>query len=211
MRVKLSADWQIRLVAYLLYVYSRMVFATVRVTYATPVPQALKKGPVLLAVWHQQLFAVPALAKPNPHPLVGLMSASRDGQLTRTIARHFGIGAAVGSSSKQSISGARQLIALAKQGNSLFLTPDGPRGPAYVAKQGATELSRLMGLPLIPCAARYAGKATFASWDTFWLPLPFARMTLAWGQSLPPKSTPENLTAALQSLNAALDKSAPTR
>ena len=207
MRLRLKGRWQIVLAAHFIAVYCRIVLATARVHYATPVPPSLKAKPVLLALWHQQIAAVPLLAKPNrPHPLVGLMSPSRDGQLTRTIAALYGIGAAVGSSSSQSISGARQLVALAKTGHSIFLTPDGPRGPACVAKPGASELARLTKLPLIPCAAFVQGKLTFNSWDTFWLPLPFARIMLAWGEPLPPTATPADLTAALKRLNASLAK-----
>ena len=207
MRLRFKGRWQLLLAARLISSYGRLVFATIRVRHATPIPAVLSQGPVLLALWHQQIFAVPLLAKPNrPYALVGLMSPSADGQLTRTIAKHYGIGAAVGSSSSQSISGARQLVALAKRGHSLFLTPDGPRGPACIAKPGASELARLTKLPLVPCAAFVKGKLIFKSWDTFWLPLPFARITLAWGEPLPPNATPADLTTALKQLNAKLAK-----
>ncbi|MCA3243745.1 MAG: DUF374 domain-containing protein [Alphaproteobacteria bacterium] len=207
MRLRLQSPFTLALAAWTLAAYGRLVFATARVRVVGPIPSALRQGPVLLALWHQHIFAVPLLAKPNrPHPLVGLMSPSADGRLTRQVAKRYGIGAAVGSSSRQGVAGARELVRLAKQGHSLFLTPDGPRGPARVAKNGATELARLTGLPLIPCALTAVHpKLTFRSWDTFWLPLPFARFTLRYGPALPPKAGAAQLSAAL---NALLDSAA---
>lgn len=202
MRFRLTHPITLALAAWTLAAYGRLVFATCRVRVVGPVPAPLRQGPVLLALWHQQIFAVPLLAAPNrPHPLVGLMSPSADGRLTRAIARHYGIGAAVGSSSRQAMAGARELVRLAKQGHSLFLTPDGPRGPARIAKNGATELARLTKLPLIPCAVTHVSpKLHFHSWDDFWLPLPFARFTLRYGNPLPQGASAAQLSAALNAL-----------
>ncbi len=208
MRFRLTSPALIGLAAFLLQLYGRLVFATSRVRVLGPTPPELAKGPVLLALWHQHIFAVPLLHRPNAaFPLVGLMSPSADGKLTRAIAAWYGIGAAVGSSSRQGVQGARALVQLAKGGHSLFLTPDGPRGPARVAKDGATALARLTHLPLVPCAlVQVAPKLVFNSWDNFWLPLPFANFTLRYGQSLPHSTDAAHLSAAL---NALLDNTAP--
>lgn len=182
--------------------YGRLVFATSRIRVITPLPEELK-NPVVLAIWHQNIFAVPLLQKHNPHPLVGLMSASRDGMLTRNLAARFNIGAVVGSSSKGAVPAVRNLIRESRSSKrpSLFLTVDGPRGPAQVAKPGATELSRLTGLPLIPAAAWSSKGHLFQSWDKFLLPYPFSTFTVAFGASMP-QATPEQLTQALNSLTA---------
>jgi lysophospholipid acyltransferase (LPLAT)-like uncharacterized protein len=205
MRLRLTSPALIGLAAFLFNLYGRLVFATGRVQVVGPIPPELARGPVLLALWHQQIFAVPLLAKPNaPHRLVGLMSPSADGRLTRAVAAWYGIGAAVGSSSRQGMRGARELVRLAKSGHSLFLTPDGPRGPACVAKEGASELARLTGLPLIPCAMTdVRPRLSFQSWDKFWLPLPFATFNLRYGAALPKGADATALTTAL---NALLDK-----
>lgn len=189
--------------AWALALYGRLVLATCRVRVASPIPAVVKNKPVIFALWHQHIFAVPLLTSVNPCPLVGLMSPSRDGQLTRRLAQHFGIGAAVGSSSKRSVIAVRELMRLAKSGHSLFLTPDGPRGPAYVAKEGATSLAQFTGLPVVPCAMISASpKLTFKSWDNFWLPLPFACITLAYGAPLTPKASAAELSTALNALLA---------
>lgn len=187
--------------SWLVAAYGRLVFATARIHVTSPLPPALQGKPVLFALWHHAFWAVPVIHARHKTPLLGLMSASRDGALTRTIAHHFGIGAIVGSSSRGAVSGARGLIRAARAGNSLFLTADGPRGPAQHAKPGATEIARLTRLPLIPCAAITTRGRTFGSWDSFRLPYPFSRIVLAYGEPLE-TLTPAALTATLNSLTA---------
>jgi hypothetical protein len=191
----------IRVLAAVFALYGRLVFATCRVRVLTPLPAQLTQGPVVLAFWHTNICALPLLAKPNPAPLTGLMSASRDGTFTRTLARHFGVSGAVGSSHRKAVSGTRSLLRFAGDGNSLFLTPDGPRGPAHIAKKGATVIALQTGLPLIPCASACTRGHTFGSWDSVRLPYPFTTFYLAYGQALF-NATPEALTAALNTLTA---------
>lgn len=188
-----------RFFAMVMAFYGKLVFATCRVRLITPVPAAVTNGPVIFAVWHQHICGVPLLAKPNPAPLLGLMSASRDGTFTRQLAIWFNIGAVVGSSSKGAVSGARSLVQAARKGHSIFLTPDGPRGPANIAKQGVTEIARLTALPVIPCAYWATSGHTFASWDSFRLPYPFSTITLAYAPPLK-TLTPEALQLALNTL-----------
>ena len=190
-----------RLVAAIMAAYGKLVFSTSRVRIITGVPPQVAAGPVIFALWHQHICAVPLLARPNPAPLLGLMSASRDGTFTRQLATWFNIGAIVGSSSKGAVTGARALVQSVRRGNSIFLTPDGPRGPANIAKQGVTEIARLTGIPVIPCACWPQSGHTFASWDKFRLPYPFGTITLAYGEPLQ-NLTPQALQTALNTLTA---------
>lgn len=186
--------------AFIMAVYGHLAIATCRVRIVTPIPPEVLNGPVIFALWHQHICAVPLIARPNKAKLLGLMSASRDGTFTRALARYFGIGAIVGSSSKGAVSGARALVVAARQGHSIFLTPDGPRGPAGIAKQGATEIARLTNLPLIPCAGWSSRGHTFGSWDSFRLPYPFTTFYIAYGAPLHTYTT-DALESALHTLN----------
>ncbi len=181
--------------------YAWLIFATSRIRIITPVPAPLTQGPVVLATWHQQIAMLPVIKQPSPAKLLALMSASRDGTFIRLIAAWFGIKASVGSSHRGAIAGARGLIQAARSGHTLFITPDGPRGPACTAKEGATEIARLTHLPLIPCAAWSSRGKTFRSWDNFRLPAPFSTITVAYGAPLP-TLTPQALQQALNTLTA---------
>lgn len=187
--------------AAILAAYGKLALATARVTVLSPLPSQLAQKPLVLAIWHQQLAGVPLLKQPLKTPLMGLMSASRDGRFTTKVAGHFGIGSIAGSSHKGAVPATRQLIRAARGGSSLFLTPDGPRGPARQAKPGATQIAQFTNLPLIPCAVWAHTAITFGSWDKLRLPLPFSRITVAYGVPLATLS-PQALTAELGKLTA---------
>ena len=181
--------------------YARLVFATARVKLVTPLPATVTAAPVVFALWHQQIAFTPVLMRKTQRPLLALMSASRDGNAIRRLAARFGIQAAIGSSHRGALSGTRELLRAARAGQNLLITPDGPRGPARIAKPGATEVARLTGLPLVPCAVWSSRGTCFSSWDAFRLPYPFARITLAIGMPLE-DATPHTLAQALNTLTA---------
>lgn len=181
--------------------YAWLVFATSRVQVIQSVPAVATTSPVVFALWHQQIAFTPILMRQTRRPLLALMSASRDGTAIRLLAAKFDIQAAIGSSHRGALSGTRNLLRAARTGHNLMITPDGPRGPARKAKQGATEVSRLTGLPLVPCAVWSSRGKSFTSWDAFRLPYPFARITLAVGTPLE-DATPHSLAQALNTLTA---------
>ena len=49
-----------------------------------------------------------------------------------------------------------------------MVTPDGPKGPAQVAKMGVIQLARASGLPIVPlafgCSKKNTLRAGIASW-----------------------------------------------
>lgn len=192
----------IRMLAALISGYMYIVFATSRVQVITPFPQPFLVGPVVLASWHQQILMIPLMHHGNPATLLALISASRAGTFIQTVAGWFGIGAVNGSSKKGGTAGARMLIKAARDGFSLYITPDGSSGPARVAKEGATEVARLTRLPLIPCAAWPTRGKTFNTWDRFRLPYPFSTILVAYGEALQTLN-PRSLGDALNALTAA--------
>lgn len=82
--------------------------------------------------------------------------------------------------------------ALAHEGVSPAITPDGPRGPPWKFKPGAVLLAQLSGRPIIPLsyAASHAWKI---KWDRFVIPMPFSRIVIAVGE---PVYVPKGLDAA---------------
>lgn len=71
----------------------------------------------------------------------------------------------------------RRMARLADEGRSLIVTPDGPFGPAHIAKPGAVILARESGLPLQPWAFDLAPAVRLTGrWDRMLLPLPFCRI-----------------------------------
>lgn len=147
-----------------------------------------EQGALIPCYWHQHLlFCVRyLLAKRSLGMKVGfLISPSVDGEGPAMLARRLGGHVIRGSASH---TGARALrdfyVAIAKEGISPLITPDGPRGPRFVFKSGALMLSQLSGKPVIPIAYAASRAVVLGTWDKFVIPWPFARIAIAVGEPL---------------------------
>ena len=169
----------------------------VRVIGAEHIAAALGRAPSFIPVyWHQhQLFCVKHLLEQRRAGLkLGfLISPSVDGEIGAMIVRSLGGEVIRGSSSH---TGARALRdyyqALAHEGVSPAITPDGPRGPPWKFKPGAVLLAQLSGRPMIPLSYA-ASRAWKVKWDRFIIPQPFSRIVIAVGE---PVYVPKGLDAA---------------
>lgn len=175
-----------------------------RLTSRVERPPAPAGGPFVIAMWHGQLAMLSEL-RVGDRALVALISGHRDGQIITRCAHHYGIETVIGSSTRGGMTAVRQLLRFAERGHSLFITPDGPRGPNRKVNDGVFELSRLSGLPIVPVAIGNSGGWTLDSWDRFRIPAPFRRIAVRWGQPLAPGATAADLEAALNALGIAAD------
>ena len=104
----------------------------------------------IVALWHGHL-----LMMPHAHyrrPISVLISQSRDGELITRLFEYYGVEASRGSSTRGGTAGFRDLIRAARAGHNLAFTPDGPKGPPRIAKEGVVLAAQLTGLPIIPVA-----------------------------------------------------------
>lgn len=149
-------------------------------------PEPPPGGPFILATWHSRLLLLADLR--HGRPLTALISGNRDGQLISKIASFYGIRSVGGSSSRDGSKALRELIRLARAGHSLYITPDGPRGPRFKFKPGAIFCAQISGKAVVPIA--YAAKPAWIlkTWDKFVIPPPFAKISIAIGEPFfPPK------------------------
>jgi lysophospholipid acyltransferase (LPLAT)-like uncharacterized protein len=168
-------------------------------------------GPYILALWHGRLGMLQFL-RFGDRPLVALISGHRDGQLISKCAGHFGIITVTGSASRGGLRAARALVRLSREGHSLFVTPDGPRGPRLRADTSIVTLARLTGLPILPVAIINSRGFFLKSWDRFFVPGLFGRTVVRWGEPISarddadPVATARRLQNALISLQNAADR-----
>jgi lysophospholipid acyltransferase (LPLAT)-like uncharacterized protein len=172
---------------------------------------------VIAAFWHECLPVMPALwmrfraADPSRNVKV-LISRHRDGRLIADVLRTMDIGVIHGSSAREGrasrggVAGLRALVAALKAGDTVVITPDGPRGPPRVAAGGVAQLAALTGLPVLPCAGWLRHHIRLRSWDRMVVPLPFGRGVLV---CLPPIPVSRGaVTEATEALTAALTQAA---
>lgn len=177
--------------------YLRLIRATMRLRRdgaATALPD--DGGPVIYAFWHEQLAMMPWVQfRP---PTVVPISRSKDGEITARLFAHLGVEPVRGSSTRGGMIAARGMIAAARHGRDLGITPDGPRGPAREVQPGASWIARATGRPLLPVAFSCSRSRRLGSWDRMLLPLPFARGLFVYGEHLwvARESDPDDLEAA---------------
>lgn len=159
----------------LAYVVTKSIFKSLR-SHIFAHPRVDLNQPLILSFWHGKLF-LPIMVVSSWHhkKIAGLVSQSRDGAiLTRWIER-LGFKVVRGSSNRKGASSVVKLMNFAKEGYSLGIAADGPRGPIYCAKSGCAYLAQKTGLPILPIGAAYRTAKQFQSWDRFLLPMPFSK------------------------------------
>ncbi len=165
----------------LLQIYAKSL--RIRTLYPERVDQFHDKGmPVIIAFWHGRQLMMPFAYRGSAGHV--LVSQHRDGEYIHSILQRLGFGTVRGSTTRGGMRAASELMALARRGEDVVFTPDGPRGPRCVAQPGIVYVAQKTGLPIVPLAFGAARKHVFQSWDGFQLPIPGTRSVFIWGEPL---------------------------
>ncbi len=144
--------------------------------------------PVVVALWHSDLVPCGVVLHrkllTRGHPVTGLVSRSADGEIVARAAATFGFQTIRGSTSRGGLAALRDLYRILRGGQTIGIAPDGPRGPARIAKPGIVQAALLCGSPIVPMAAASGRAWTARSWDRTKLPKPFAEVVVAVGDEL---------------------------
>ncbi len=117
---------------------------------------------------------------------IGIMiSDSKDGEFITRCVERFGNYGIRGSSSSGSTKATRGALKAIRQGNSIAVTPDGPRGPKYELQSGVLWLAALSKAPIIPFHIECNRQWVFEkSWDKHKLPKPFSHIHVCVGEPI---------------------------
>ena len=110
-----------------------------------------------------------------------LISQHQDGEIIARIVERFGHKAVRGSSTRGGVEALRELIRLGRSGVDLVVTPDGPKGPAQVAKMGVIQLAKASGLPIVPLAFGCSKKNTLRAGIASWFRTHGRAVCICWG------------------------------
>jgi hypothetical protein len=144
----------------------------------------LKEGKsVILSVWHGQLLSVVHdLRKENFYAIAG---THEDAEIISRIATKWGWNMMRGSSKEKGDVVYKNMInALKKPGNAVFITPDGPTGPAQVPKPGGIRAAQATNAAIIPISVHSTRRWGFTNWDTFYLEKPFGKIYIQYGEPI---------------------------
>lgn len=140
-----------------------------------------KAGSVIACFWHGRLLLMPFAVKGAKAKV--LISRHRDGEFIARVIRFFGLGTVRGSHRKGGVSSIREMIAATREGWTIAITPDGPKGPKQRIKQGLIELARISQKPILPVAYGARKKKLSTPGTASFFPIPFQRLSFC-GETL---------------------------
>ena len=145
-----------------------------------------KQKPVIPCYWHQQhLFCAWYMLQQIKRGMkIGfLVSPSVDGEIPAKIVASRGARVIRGSSTRTGAQALRDMYQIiTKEGVSPVTTSDGPTGPIFKFKPGATMLSQMTKAPMLPIACAAKNAWYLGSWDRFMIPKPFTLVVVAVGE-----------------------------
>ena len=168
------------------------------------ITSTLKKNKRLVVIfWHNRLLMAPYCWNYSK-PFKMLISSHRDGKIISNAVAHLGIGTIKGSSNKNKISSAKEILTNLSMNNVVGITPDGPRGPKEKMKEGIVSLLKKTNATVIPLS--YSAKFNFKlnSGDKFIFVTPFNKFVAVWGNAIEynnKKKLDENLQIIQDELN----------
>jgi lysophospholipid acyltransferase (LPLAT)-like uncharacterized protein len=144
--------------------------------------------PVLYALWHGRLL--PLTYFHRHRRIAAMISRSADGEYIARIVEGWGFDAVRGSTSRGGGEALREVARRARHGQSVAITPDGPRGPRQRVQPGVVLAAQLSGAPILPVVAGCSRAWWPGGWDRFCVPKPFSRVTVVYGE---PRYVPRDL------------------
>ena len=140
------------------------------------------KGQFIIAIWHNRLFygvySLRYKIAQHGHDVLAIISESDDAEFIARCTEYCGAYAARGSSTRGGKKALKTILKYTKTHFHPLITPDGPVGPVYEAKEGLAAIAKITGLPIVPIAYNTKSKWVFNSWDKFMIPKPFAKVFL---------------------------------
>ena len=144
----------------------------------------IKEGKsVILSVWHGQLLSV--VHDLRKEKFYGIAGTHVDAEIISRIATKWGWNMMRGSSKEKGEVAYKNMINVLKQpGNAVFITPDGPTGPARVPKPGGIRAAQATNAAIIPISVHSTRRWGFTNWDTFYLEKPFGKIFIQYGEPI---------------------------
>jgi lysophospholipid acyltransferase (LPLAT)-like uncharacterized protein len=139
-----------------------------------------RHGAVIIVCWHQRIMLTPWMFDLERYRCQSLTSAGHAGRLVGWIHRAFGMGTVP---MPRGVLGAAEMRAVLKglrEGVSIGISPDGPRGPARLAKVTPIQWARAAQVPIVVFTFAGSRYMTWDTWDELHFPMPFGRLALIW-------------------------------
>jgi len=162
----------------ILYILMRLLWFTYRKKYHF-IDETIE-GQCMAITWHSELLISPQVyRKLRKTQLTSAIIAQHyDGELIARTLKILKILPIRGSSRRGAKSVLISAIKVLKEGYSVMITPDGPKGPRYSMSDGAVALALRANLPLMLVNYKPHSYWQVPSWDKFIIPKPFTTLEI---------------------------------
>lgn len=171
---------------WLIHTYLFVVYKTTRLRYILPSGYSLKdfdnETKTIFVMWHGML-ALALRANFNKRIKV-LASSHTDGRIISGVLTSFGYSIIEGSTNRAPIAATRQIIRALHSKDNIFITPDGPRGPARKLSSNVVGIAKITGAKIVPISFTGSNFFRLGTWDRLAMPLPFGSITFKMGEPL---------------------------
>ena len=145
-----------------------------------------EKRPVMICSWHGRLlFPVFNLNKLNFYALAGL---HKDAEIISRICKKLGWKMIRGSSSKGGYKAYKGILNKLSSNSKIYITPDGPKGPIHIMKDGIVEASIKKEALILPISGISSKNWKIKNWDLFLIPKPFGKILNIYGDIIDTKT-----------------------
>lgn len=174
-----------------------------------PMDEAVKKGdPVIMVLWHQRLMMSPYIFDLSLGKICSLTSAARAGTMVGKLLQRFGYDNVSMASRQRHVALSRAVLERIKDGHSIGIAADGPRGPARQSSTVPIVWGRVSGKRIFVVSYSSRRALELPTWDKTMVPAPFTRGVFTcqeWQNTVPRKGTDEEYENLRLSLQSALD------
>jgi len=139
---------------------------------------------IIFATWHGNLL--PGYLYVSDKQPYGLAGTHGDAEIISRIAIKLGYIPIRGSSTKGGREAYMKIVDILEneKGSLIFITPDGPKGPAKELKPGTVKAAMRSGAVILPTGSYASRHWSSTNWDTFYVAKPLGKIHLLLGKPL---------------------------
>jgi len=134
----------------------------------------------IAVTWHSELLISPQAYRKlrRKQQTSAIISQHYDGELIAKTLKFLNVKPLRGSSKKGAKSVLIAAINAIRKGDSVMITPDGPKGPRHNMSDGAVALAQRSNLPIMVINYQTKSFWQLKSWDKFVIPKPFTQLDI---------------------------------
>jgi len=139
----------------------------------------LDATPCVYTLWHGELSMMPWLYNNTllmDKSLAVIVSQHNDGEVLSKIMNKLKITSLRGSSTRGGLQALKGALRYVRDGGSVAITPDGPRGPRHSVADGAVVIAQACKVPIVCINCKASSFWQFKSWDKMFIPKPFSQV-----------------------------------